>query len=117
MLGYIISAKCVIDVKKHKIISFDVLCKTHYLNIFVVENNIIYYASKFGHVQVLEWFKNSGYKFEYNNITMNKASLNRQIQILEWFKNSGYKLKYDYYVIENIKFVSILKFFIKNINI
>ncbi len=29
------------------------------------KNNIINFASRYGHVKVLEWFKNSGYEFKY----------------------------------------------------
>ena len=57
----------------------------------------INYASKNGHVQVLEWFKNSGYKFKYDCWAFHHASQNGHIKVLEWFKNSGYKFKYDYW--------------------
>jgi hypothetical protein len=103
MLGYIISNREQInfDITKHQIQSFDILHKTH-LNIFVVfdkqllyKNNIIFNASHRGHIQVLEWFKNSGYNFEYDVYSINYASWKGHIQVLEWFKNSGYKFKYD----------------------
>ena len=71
MLGYIISEHDKINVENYEIKSFDILHKTD-LNIFVIENNkvlykdnIVYFASQNGHVQVLEWFKYSGYKFKY----------------------------------------------------
>ena len=101
MLGYIISNKNEINVEEHEIFSFDILHKTD-LNIFVIENNkvlykndIIKYASKYGHIQVLEWFKNSGYEFEYSETAIFFASGNGRVQVLEWFKNSGYEFKYD----------------------
>jgi hypothetical protein len=132
MLGFIISYKDKIDVEEeYEIIkSFDFLHKTD-LNIFVIQNNkvlykndiincasfyghiqvlewyknsgyefkydiwAIYLASKNGHIQVLEWFKNFGYEFKYNNNAINNASRNGHIQVLEWFKNSGYEFKYD----------------------
>ena len=101
MLGYIISDKEEINVKEHEIFNFDILHKTN-LNIFVVENNkrlyknnIMYYACYFGHVEVLKWFKNSGYKFKYNVWAIIWASGYGHIQVLEWFKNSGYKFKYN----------------------
>jgi hypothetical protein len=101
MSGYIISDKNEINVEEHEIKSFDILHKTD-LNIFVIENNkilyknyIIYNASQYGNVQVLEWFKNSGYEFKYDEEVINYASENGHIQVLEWFKNSGYEFKYN----------------------
>ncbi len=77
MLGYIISNRAqppddyYICFKKYKVKSFDILHKTD-LNIFVIENNKVLYkndiinnACRYGHIQVLEWFKNSGYEFKY----------------------------------------------------
>ena len=101
ILGYIISDKKKINVEEHEIQSFDILHKTD-LNIFVIKNNkvlykndIIYSASKYGQIQVLEWFKNSGYEFKHINKAINCASHEKHIQVLEWFKNSGYEFKYD----------------------
>jgi hypothetical protein len=103
MLGYIISDKNEINIEKYKIKRFDILHKTD-LNIFVIRNNVVLYmnniinnASRYGHIQVLEWFKNSGYEvkyFYYFNYAINNASRNGHIKVLEWFKNSGYEFKY-----------------------
>jgi hypothetical protein len=105
MLGYIISDKETINVKKHKIQSFDILHKTD-LNIFMVENNKVLYKNNIirnachnGHIQILEWFKNSGYEFKYDECAIDWASYKGHIQILEWFKNSGYEFKYDSWAI------------------
>jgi hypothetical protein len=105
MLGYIISDKDEINVKEHEIFSFDILHKTD-LNIFVIENNKVVYknniisnASKYGHIQVLEWFKNSGYEFKYDKWAIDYVYENGHIQVLEWFKNSGYEFKYDRHAI------------------
>jgi hypothetical protein len=61
MLGYIISDKSKINIEEHEMKSFDILHKTD-LNIFVIKdnkvlykNNIIGYASTYGHIEVLEW--------------------------------------------------------------
>jgi hypothetical protein len=105
MLGYIISDKDEINVEENEIKSFDILRGTD-LNIFVIENNKVLYkndiinnASAYGHVQVLEWFKKSGYKFKYDEWAINEASSNGNIQVLEWFKNSYYEFKYDKWAI------------------
>ncbi len=97
MLGYIISDKEEINVEEHEIFSFDILHKTD-LNIFVIENNKVFYknniidnASTYGHVEVLEWFKNSGYKIKYNIRLINWVSIGTHIQVLEWFKNINIK--------------------------
>jgi hypothetical protein len=96
MLGYIISDKEEINVENYEIKSFDILHKTD-LNIYVIENNKILYkndiienACKNGHDKVLEWFKNSGYVFKYDEYEISYESMNGNTQILEWFKNSGY---------------------------
>jgi hypothetical protein len=101
MLGYIISNKDEINIENYEIQSFDILHKTN-LNIFVIKNNkvlykndIIHTACGYGHIQVLEWFKNSDYEFKYNKFAITNASYNGHIQVLEWFKNSGYEFKYD----------------------
>jgi hypothetical protein len=109
MFGYIISNReqINVDITKHQIQSFDILHKT-YLNILVIENNKVLYinniivnASRYGHIQVLDWFKNSGYKFKYDEYAINYASRNGHIKVLEWFKNSGYEFKYDKLAINN----------------
>ena len=90
MLGYIISDKYEINVKNHKIKSFNILKHTN-LNIFVIKNNkviyinnIIFYASFNGHIKVLEWFKNSGYKFKYDK----EAFKTECIKILKFYYNN-----------------------------
>ena len=101
MLGYIISDKNKINVEEYEIFSFDILHKTD-LNIYVIQNNKVLYVNdiinngcKYGHIQVLEWFKNSGYEFKYDIHAIFYASVFGHIQILEWFKNSGYEFKYN----------------------
>ena len=93
MLGYIISDKENINIENNEIFSFDILHKTN-LNIFVIENNKVLYknniivnASKKGHIQVLEWFKNSGYKFKYDRKGIYFAYKYKQIKILKFFSN------------------------------
>ena len=105
MLDYIIFDKNEINIEEHEIFSFDILRKTD-LNIFVIKNNRVLYknniinnASQHGHIQVLEWFKNSCYEFKYNESTINFASINGHVLVLEWFKNSGYEFKYNEWAI------------------
>ena len=121
MLGYIISDKSEINVEKYKIQSFDILHKTD-LNIFVVMNNKVLYknniirdASAFGNIQVLEWFKNSGYEFKYDKNAINYASYNGHVQVLEWFKNSDYEFKYTVHAINKASYNG-LKILVMNLN-
>ena len=103
MLGYIISDKEEINVNDYKIKSFDILHKTD-LNIYVVENNKVLYknniivnASINGHVEILEWFKSSGYNFKYDIDVINYALSEGHVKILDWIKNSCYRLRYNRY--------------------
>jgi hypothetical protein len=115
MLSHIIS-------DKNEIKSFDILHKTD-LNIYVIEdnktlykNNIIIEAYQYGHIQVLEWFKNSGYEFKYDIWAFNNACQSGQVQILEWFKNSGYEFKYNEQAINFSSLKKVLEWF-KNRNV
>jgi hypothetical protein len=56
---------------------------------------LINFASLHGKVNVLEWWKNSGLQFQYDEYALNWASSNGQVAVLEWWKNSGLPLKYD----------------------
>ncbi len=79
-------------------------------------DNYIDYASSIGYVKILEWLKNSNYKFKYSKWAMFFASRNGHVQVLKWFKDSKYKLKYNiWFVIYAMNFV-VLKFLIENIN-
>jgi hypothetical protein len=126
MLGYIITDKEKINVKEHEIFSFDILHKTN-LNIFVVENNtilyknnIIYCACLKNHIQVLEWFKNSGYDLRNYQETINYASeyiiTFGYVQILDWIYNIGYKIKY-FKCLFKTKVIKILKIYSDRFNI
>ena len=62
--------------------------------------NAINYASGNGHINILRWFKNSGFEFKYTDYAIDWASENGHINILEWFKNSGFEFKYTDYAID-----------------
>ena len=81
----------------------------NYKNIRVRFSNRIEYAAVKGHVNVLEWFKNSGKLYE-TELKNNKeaiacASQNGRVNVLEWFsklcENSEYEFKYDEWAINN----------------
>jgi hypothetical protein len=104
MFGYVISVKNKIIVKNHEVKSFDILydLEKKKINIFIVYNNEVLYKNKivlnalmYGHVQVLEWFKNSGYVFKNIKKSIYIACFYGHVQLLEWFKKSGFKIKYD----------------------
>ena len=66
-----------------------------YLNLIrILFNNVnikyskseINWASENGHINVLEWFKNSDLEFKYSNW----ASQNGHINVLKWFKNNNF---------------------------
>ncbi len=86
---------------------------------FIGENSINR-ASRNGDVQFLEWFKNSGYEFKYDNYAIFYASENGHVHVLEWFKNSGYEFKYDKNAINYASsngHIKVLKFCCINLNI
>jgi hypothetical protein len=57
-------------------------------------------ASGNGHVNVLNYWKNSGLELKYSAIALNNASGRGHIEILEWWVKSNLPLKYDIGVIK-----------------
>jgi len=53
------------------------------------------FASEYGNLNVLEWWKNSGLKLIYDESSLNFASRNGHINVLNWWLNSGLELKYS----------------------
>lgn len=51
-------------------------------------------ASAGGHVNVLQWLKNSGLPFSYTAEAINEASTYNRISVLDWWKESELKLRY-----------------------
>ena len=78
----------------------DILKIYHYNNINIFEKSGIKRASANGHIDVLNWFKDNGFKFKYINDAINRASANGHIAVLNWFKNSGFEFKYSHLAID-----------------
>jgi len=51
------------------------------------------FSSKYGRVNVLEWWKNSGFSLNYTSYAIYYAIMHSNIDVLEWWKNSGLELK------------------------
>jgi len=64
-------------------------------------DRIIDKASKFGNVDLLEWWKNSGLNIYYSSNTMDSASQHGHVHVLQWWKDSRLELKYSYFAMEN----------------
>jgi hypothetical protein len=152
MSGYIITEdEKIKDIKKYKIESFDVLHKTN-LNIFIIRHNEVLYkndiitnACIYNHIQVLEWYKKSGYEIMNYEKSIYYTSGCGNVKVLKWFKKSNYKIlcyayyleiaclnhkieilkwfkthsdfKYSFQAIYNTQKYNIFKFFLKNIHI
>ena len=46
-------------------------------------------ASEFSHVDVLEWWEDSGLEMKWSEDSMDCASANGHIAVLEWWNGSG----------------------------
>ncbi len=57
-----------------------------------MHENAINMASEYGHVDVLEWFKNSGFEFRYSELAIKWASEKGHTNILEWFQKNKFPL-------------------------
>ena len=104
MLGYIIS-------NKNENQSFDILHKTD-LNIYVVDNNKLLYNTNLN-IYVVE---NNKLLYKIDKWIVHSAGCYGHVQVLEWFKNSGYEFKYTKFAFKT-RFIKILKFFSHNLNI
>ena len=127
MLGYIISDREKMNVKKHEIISFDIICNTD-LNVFFVKdtkNEILtidfspYYFNLSimkDDMKILKWFCESVFRrrLEYENEIIENAARSGKLKIIKWFKKINGKINYSYEVIHyasQFGRVKILKWF------
>lgn len=82
-----------------------------------IDQRILDYASKNGHVNVLTWWIEHNFPIKYSVIALYYASYNGHLNVLEWWKNSGLELKYDNNYLKSIchKFnKDVLKWWINN---
>uniref|UniRef100_A0A6C0E6F2 Ankyrin repeat protein n=1 Tax=viral metagenome TaxID=1070528 RepID=A0A6C0E6F2_9ZZZZ len=99
------------------IIKFNIKIDNYYISLFYEYNNsincmklceyiinkhdnllctIIKYSSKYGHVKILEYCKNTCKELKYSENALDSVSKNGYINVLDWWKNSGLPLKYTY---------------------
>jgi hypothetical protein len=60
-----------------------------------IKNYPIYFACYHGLVAILQWWKDSGLKFEYDLGALTIASTHGHVDVLQWWKDSGLEMKYD----------------------
>lgn len=56
-------------------------------------------ASKNGHIQILEWFENSGFELKYNKNVKKNAEIHGYNHILKWLEKIELKKNYNKYII------------------
>lgn len=89
-------------------------------NNFYPDENVptpIDFASKYGNLETLIWFQESGLKFVYTKYTFSWAVEHNRIDVLEWFEKNGYNIIYSQDVVaaaRTCKNVGILKWLKKN---
>lgn len=57
-------------------------------------NLAIEWASQFDQIDVLEWWYQSGLELDYSELPINWAAENSNIRVLEWWITSGLVIKY-----------------------
>jgi hypothetical protein len=95
------------DLTLLKLKGVDYICKHGLLHILVKYKTLIKEmewtdwsmdnASQSGHVDVLQWWKDSGLKMKWSNLSMDWASGNGHVHILQWWKDSGLEMDWSYW--------------------
>jgi hypothetical protein len=132
MLGYITKKnKTYPVVLCHKIKSFKKINKNLNDYVFIIDNNkilysnnnkfygLLYHICSYGHIQVLEWYKKSGYDFNYYSDIFDDVIDNNHIDVLKWFKKEKLKIFINEWSIDKIliqKRIEILKWLMSNYN-
>lgn len=80
--------------QKHSLFDLETYDK---FNLNISANNyIVDFASKYGKIEFLNWFKNNRKKLKYTNYSMDWASANGTIEVLNWWLKSGLTVKYTF---------------------
>ncbi|KAI8807947.1 hypothetical protein BJ742DRAFT_678466, partial [Cladochytrium replicatum] len=71
-------------------------------------------ASSEGHVDVLEWWKQSELQLEWTESAMDKASMRARIDVLNWWRDSGLELRWSTRAMDHSKNVDVLEWWKSN---
>jgi hypothetical protein len=56
------------------------------------------WASRYRHLEVLQWWKRCGLELKYTDEAMVGASIYGRVEVLQWWKESGIELKLPIYI-------------------
>lgn len=84
---------------------------------FNYTTHAIDYACAYGHIPILQCFKDNNLEFKYTSIAIDYASEDGRVNVLNFFKDNNLEFKYTKYAIDRacVKgHINILNFFLKN---